>query len=169
MLICADSVNKDHSREAFEEWYGQANLVILISSSKKTHILDGFPHGTPSASDLADALGAALTRLALTIDAEGDYASTRRTNQVSGDEMSDKYRPSNGTEGDWFMSHFCYQCAAYNICKIWPATMALGVNDPKYPKQWIETEEGAECTSFVSTDSIKRKPYHCDKTLEMFS
>ena len=79
-----------------------------------------------------------------------------------------KYRPSNGTEGDWFMSEFCFKCAAFNICKILPATMAFDVDHPKYPKQWIRDEEdGVECTSFVDAEEVKRKAYHCKKTLEL--
>lgn len=82
--------------------------------------------------------------------------------------MSNKYRPSNGSEGMDFMEDWCHKCAAYNICKIWPATMARDVDDPKYPSQWIETDAGAKCTSFVNAESVKRKPYHCNKTKDLF-
>lgn len=81
--------------------------------------------------------------------------------------MAEKYRPSNGSEGEWFMSEFCCKCAAYNICKIWPATMAYNIDDPKYPSQWVEDDEGVTCTSFVDKKSVERKPYHCNKTMEL--
>lgn len=78
----------------------------------------------------------------------------------------ERYRPSNGSEGEWFMEHFCYQCSVYGICKIWPKTMALGVDDPRYPSQWIQDDDGATCTSFT-TERGGRKPYHCNKTAEL--
>ena len=45
-----------------------------------------------------------------------------------------KYRPANGSEGDWFMSRFCYQCSRDDMendimCPIIGQTMALEVDD----------------------------------------
>lgn len=79
---------------------------------------------------------------------------------------SGKYRPSSGTEGMWFMDNWCANCAAKNICRIIARTMAYDKDDPKYPKQWIYDNEGDPvCTSFAERG--ERKPYHCNKTLEM--
>jgi len=65
------------------------------------------------------------------------------------------YRPSNGTEGEIFHEQFCYRCARYgdpdgNIepCAIQGMALAVGVDDPAYPKEWIEDEQGPRCTAF---------------------
>jgi hypothetical protein len=72
-----------------------------------------------------------------------------------------KYRPSNGTEGDYFMSKFCYQCIHdnpdYNAkeprCEIMTLTMCLDLNDKEYPKEWCYGEDGKpKCTNFVKWD-----------------
>lgn len=71
-----------------------------------------------------------------------------------------KYRPSNGTEGDCFMSNFCYQCIHdnpdYNAksprCEIMTLTMCLGVDDKDYPKEWIYQDGKPTCTNFVKWD-----------------
>lgn len=74
--------------------------------------------------------------------------------------MAEKYRPSNGTEGDWFMSQFCDRCAKdteASPCPIIAATMALDVDDPDYPEEWIEDDSGPRCTAFASTPTAARK------------
>jgi hypothetical protein len=58
------------------------------------------------------------------------------------------YRPSNGTEGEWFREQFCYRCqrdAKYREtqdgqdgCRILAYTFAFDVHDPKYPKEWVQ-------------------------------
>ena len=72
-----------------------------------------------------------------------------------------KYRPSNGTEGDAFMSSFCYQCIHdnpdYNAksprCEIMTLTMCLDLTDKDYPKEWCHGEDGKPtCTEFVKWD-----------------
>lgn len=72
-----------------------------------------------------------------------------------------KYRPSNGSEGDSFMSDYCYQCIHdnpdYNAssprCEIMTATMCYDVNDPEYPPEWIYGDDGKPtCTKFVKWD-----------------
>lgn len=75
------------------------------------------------------------------------------------------YRPSNGSEGNWFMSRWCERCErerAYRDdpdhsegCNILTWTFAVGVDDPSYPKEWREDgPEGPRCTAF-QPESIK--------------
>jgi hypothetical protein len=66
------------------------------------------------------------------------------------------YRPSNGSEGDWFMLIWCSKCvkdSEAKPCLILLRTLALGVNDKGYPSQWIEDDDGPRCTAF--SDRIK--------------
>ena len=67
--------------------------------------------------------------------------------------MSDKYRPSNGSEGDWFMAEFCDQCAKDDVdnnklCDILTRTYAYDVDDKGYPKEWTYDEGIPVCTAF---------------------
>lgn len=72
-----------------------------------------------------------------------------------------KYRPSNGTEGDCFMSKFCFQCIHdnpdYNAksprCEIMTLTMCYGIGEPEYPKEWTYDANGRPtCTAWVKWD-----------------
>ena len=64
--------------------------------------------------------------------------------------MTTPYRPSNGSEGDWFQASFCDRCRKQKRCTIVGRTMAFDVTDPQYPKQWIRDDAGdATCTAFV--------------------
>ncbi len=81
------------------------------------------------------------------------------------------FRPSNGTHGHIFMDHFCYRCkrdakfqetlAAEDGCPIVRDAFIYDIDDPKYPKEWIEDEDsdpgmiggnGARCTAFEAID-----------------
>lgn len=91
--------------------------------------------------------------------------------------MSDKnetqpYQPSNGTEGEWFMSTFCANCIkqpisadARNQCDILMRTFFYSIGDKEYPKEWIKGSKGKTCTAFKSREEfnrerrLKRKPY----------
>jgi len=67
-------------------------------------------------------------------------------------EDSRPYRPSNGTEGDMFMSQFCYSCVKYTLnkntgdydCKhdIIQKTQVYEVDSKHYPKWWVEDLDG---------------------------
>lgn len=57
--------------------------------------------------------------------------------------MSKKYRPSNGSEGDWFMHEHCYQCIHEHPnpdckpkCDLMTASMCYGIEEEGYPKEW---------------------------------
>ncbi len=71
------------------------------------------------------------------------------------------YRPSNGTEGDSFMSVWCSRCERDRAhredreaggCKIILMTMALGIDHPDYPAEWIiSPDHGLPiCTAFTT-------------------
>lgn len=74
--------------------------------------------------------------------------------------MTRSYRPSNGTEGEFFQSAWCFRCANdsdNNPCEILDYTMAFSINDPDYPKQWIYGDDGKpKCTAFVLGPPIRR-------------
>jgi hypothetical protein len=99
--------------------------------------------------------------------------------------MTVPYRPSNGTEGDIFMSRFCHRCARDVefrddpeegvSCPILLAAFAYYTSDPHYPKEWVRDEDaergliggkGARCTAFV--EEGQEIPYRCDKTKDIF-
>lgn len=91
--------------------------------------------------------------------------------------QTEKYRPSNGTEGMIFEDRFCDRCkreARYRRtgdgadgCKIATAVFIYEIDDPKYPKEWIINKGDtsgmtARCTAFRHEDdpgpSRPRKP-----------
>lgn len=92
------------------------------------------------------------------------------------DRAGQKYRPSNGFEGDLFMGSWCAHCsrdAAHRAdpdgadgCPIIAATHALDVDDEGYPAEWQYGPDGQpRCTAFTETGAEAR----CDQTLELFS
>ena len=92
--------------------------------------------------------------------------------------MAEKYRPSSSTEGDAFMSQFCYQCARHHteseedadtggVCEIVMRTQAWNVTDPEYPTEWQSGEHGACCTAFVPKGEPIPEP-RCAHTVDMF-
>lgn len=86
--------------------------------------------------------------------------------------MTEKYRPSNGTEGDAFIARFCERCAYGNAeelepCMIVGATMAFDVDDPAYPPEWIRDAAGPRCTAFRPMGEAQPPP-RCCHTLDMF-
>ena len=66
------------------------------------------------------------------------------------------YRPSNGSEGEWFMSRWCDRCvkdSEAKPCRILGRTMAFDTRDKEYPGEWIEDGNGPKCTAF--SDHVK--------------
>ncbi len=78
--------------------------------------------------------------------------------------MSKPYRPSNGCEGLDFQKEFCFRCEKDRLyretddgekgCRILSDTYLYEVDDPDYPKEWVEDERGPRCTAFEP----ERKP-----------
>lgn len=80
----------------------------------------------------------------------------------------EKYRPSNGTEGELFMEHYCYRCARDQAflngadgskgCKILSRVMLYEIDDARYPREWIrragdtEWPGSARCLAFQPLD-----------------
>lgn len=75
--------------------------------------------------------------------------------------VSKPYRPSNGTEGESFMSRWCYRCIKENNC-----TILTGALFGKQPKQWRRGSGGPLCTSFQ--DQRRETNYRCRKTPDLF-
>jgi hypothetical protein len=70
------------------------------------------------------------------------------------ERAGEKYRPSNGTEGEMFMEKFCYNCQHDDpdnekFCEILTRTMAFDVDEDEYPKEWQYGTDGQPvCTEF---------------------
>jgi hypothetical protein len=74
--------------------------------------------------------------------------------------MNNLYRPSNGTEGEGFMSRHCYQCKhddggiGERVCEIIGNTMAYDVTDAEYPVEWCYGADGKPtCTKFEAAEA----------------
>jgi len=93
----------------------------------------------------------------------------------------EKYRPSNGAEGDWFMSRWCEncqrdrsiregipadQCEQDELCDIIVRTFIHDIEEPEYPVEWIRDDNGPRCTAFVPVG--EKVAVRCDKTIDMF-
>ena len=70
-----------------------------------------------------------------------------------------KYRPSNGTEGSIFIERFCAHCEHEKYihtlddkdkkCQILSNTFIYDIDDPNYPTEWQENDQGEEfCSNF---------------------
>lgn len=93
---------------------------------------------------------------------------------------TEPYRPSNGTEGEIFMSNWCERCkkdAAHRRdpdagkgCRIIVYMMGFHIGDKEYPRQIVQTagvpweERNPRCTAFVEVGTpvnrnpVKQKP-----------
>lgn len=68
------------------------------------------------------------------------------------------YRPSNGTEGDYFQEAWCARCKADRAyresggkeagCDLIARSMAFKVDEPRYPKEWVWRDGYPVCTAF---------------------
>ena len=81
-----------------------------------------------------------------------------------------KYQPSNGAEGECFMSAWCDHCERESngkTCNILTNTMVYSVTDKEYPAEWIYGADGIPaCTAFLREgDPIQVR---CEKTEDMF-
>lgn len=94
---------------------------------------------------------------------------------------AEKYRPSNGTEGDCFIAVFCCRCARSEHlqadatdttpagCPILDLTFRHDVDDPEYPAEWCFDEDGAaQCTAYIPEGEPVPTP-RCQLTLDMFA
>lgn len=82
----------------------------------------------------------------------------------------EKYRPSNGTEGDLFIAAHCYHCAIDgDNCEILHATAAYNPADLEYPVEWQYGKDGQPtCTAFRLLDELEVTKERCKHTMDMF-
>lgn len=99
------------------------------------------------------------------------------------ERAGEKYRPSNGTEGDFFFDAWCrncqrdkamregidvFDCDDDERCEIIALTFALDVDDKDYPHQWQYGKDGQPCcTAFVPAGEPLPLP-RCTKTADIF-
>lgn len=73
------------------------------------------------------------------------------------------YRPSNGTEGECFMSEHCFQCIHEKFthtqnhkdkkCDIMSASLIFDTHEKGYSKEWIYDDNGKPtCTAYKKWD-----------------
>ena len=80
------------------------------------------------------------------------------------------YRPSNGSEGDWFESQWCSTCIHNHPehgCKVWFYALMFPIDDKLYPKELVEGKDGPICTKWSDHAKPKHKP-RCKKTGDLF-
>ena len=96
----------------------------------------------------------------------------------------DKYRPSNGTEGECFFAAWCRNCQRDKAmregvdieecddnerCDIIANTFAYDVEDQEYPVEWQYGKDGQpRCTAFVPAGDPIPTP-RCAHTQDLFS
>jgi hypothetical protein len=82
-------------------------------------------------------------------------------------KKDEKYRPSNGNEGEMFMSRWCEHCKAEegyangtgDSCPILVNVMCYSVDEPEYPSEWRYGPDGQpECASFLDRDAPPPRP-----------
>ena len=67
-------------------------------------------------------------------------------------EKTTKYRPTNGSEGEWFMSLWCERCIKdrpSKPCSILGRALGMDIDDAGYPAEWVEDGDGPRCTAFA--------------------
>lgn len=83
------------------------------------------------------------------------------------------YRPSNGSEGDYFESRWCAECRRRggegDACRIILAAMAFSPRDAEYPPEWIYGEDGQPQCSAFQDKHAPRPAYRCKTTVDLFA
>lgn len=90
--------------------------------------------------------------------------------QFFSDQVGQKWRPSNGTEGEIFISSWCFECQrdSEQDCPIVAATFIYDVDDEKYPQQWQYGADGQpKCTEWIPLGDPLPTP-RCTETRDMF-
>lgn len=84
------------------------------------------------------------------------------------------YRPSNGTEGESFISQWCAKCEyeerarqdeTCSGCEVLGATMAFDIDDEHYPGEWVSDLDGRNprCTKFRKVGSGTWEQFQADQ------
>ncbi|WP_043619396.1 hypothetical protein [Chromobacterium violaceum] len=90
---------------------------------------------------------------------------------------------ASGLAGEWFISEWCAHCerdkcqngsvpmddcGPDDLCQILGRTMFLDVDDPDYPREWIDDPEiGPRCTAFIEVGQ-PLPPARDTQTIDMF-
>lgn len=82
----------------------------------------------------------------------------------------EKWRPSNGTEGNLFIAAHCMKCMEDgDNCEILGLTFAHDVEDAEYPAEWQYGKDGQPtCTAFRLIDEEDITVDRCKHTADMF-
>ncbi len=138
--------------EVLDEWWEQLDAITPAECK-----LEGFPEMTPD--DFVEMFSNHMK------------CHAKRNVHRIGFKYLDKWQPSNSTDGFAFQSKFCDQCwhdrhaekDPTKGCKVFLASMAYRITDPKYPKEWVtdHTTFTGQCTKFESIEDHKaaKKPY----------
>ena len=88
--------------------------------------------------------------------------------------MSNKYRPSSGSEGVWFESKFCAQCVRQPLdpndggCLIQLNAMCFEIDEDEYPQEWILQNDAPYCTAFDSRKKKKWEKFSSPKQFKLW-
>ena len=95
--------------------------------------------------------------------------------------LYEPYRPSTGTEGEWFICENCGTCerSGHNGkpddvgeelmgCSILGRAFYYDIDDQEYPIEWIVGKNGPECTAWIAIGDPIPTP-RCTATADMFS
>jgi len=79
---------------------------------------------------------------------------TKEMAEMLKEDAGKKWRPSNGTEGEIFLSRVCGTCKKGRPpCAIAEKTFYFNVDAPEYPAEWQINEEGQPtCTAWDSKE-----------------
>lgn len=80
--------------------------------------------------------------------------------------VTERYRPSNGTEGEMFQERWCHDCTkdrsdndSEKSCEILLKSFCFDIDDPQYPNEWQYGADGQpKCTAFERIGTVKREP-----------
>ena len=81
--------------------------------------------------------------------------------------MTERYRPSNATEGDAFEARWCRSCVRHDpvndvYCPIIGAAMTFDIEDPEYPEAWQYGDDGKPVCAKHSTKQSGTSPFPTD-------
>ncbi|PKO49044.1 MAG: hypothetical protein CVU31_02685 [Betaproteobacteria bacterium HGW-Betaproteobacteria-4] len=96
----------------------------------------------------------------------------------------EKYRPSNGTEGDLFFAAWCGKCQRDKAmregcaieecddserCDLIASTMMFDIDEPGYPTEWQYDKTGQpSCTAYIPAGDLL-PPQRCEHTQDLFA
>lgn len=83
-----------------------------------------------------------------------------------------KYRPSNGTEGDYFEAAWCNDCRHNADCNIWCNALLFRVDEPEYPTELQYAADGNPCCTahepLPEPGAVEKQAASCAGQKELF-